>query len=66
MVFCAVAGAWLVRAAGLPEARWGRLTYNWPVPWPRLRPATQRLIRAGCGLAGGALIVAAALLAARR
>lgn len=60
-LFWLLAGLWLLRAACLPEQSWGRLTYSWPVPYPQMRPAARRLLRAAVALCAATAFVLAAL-----
>ncbi len=55
--FLILAGLWLARTGWRATAtQWARLTMNWPVPWPLMAAATQRLLRLGAGLLGALLV----------
>lgn len=57
-------GLWLVHAGWrVSDARWGRLSVSWPVPWPQLAASTRRAVRATAIVAGLAAVTWGAWLA---
>ncbi|NUP98415.1 MAG: hypothetical protein HUU35_01030 [Armatimonadetes bacterium] len=56
-LFLVIAGGWLARVCWRgSETQWGRLTVNWPIPWPQMHEASRRRLRL-CGAAVGLAVM---------
>lgn len=57
-LFLAIAGLWLLRVAlRATDERLGRLTSNWPTPWPTMSEAARKRYRFAGAAIGLALLV---------